>query len=105
MGRKKKGKEKKKLQWPKGLFMRLVVIFCIAYIVRVVERGINISEAQGISPAPIVTAAIGFFGAELVMCVIKRIRTGNEKDAMVTTDKTDGGGTKKIDNDFKIPLG
>lgn len=101
----KKGKkDKKKLQWPKGLFMRLVVVFCIAYIVRVVERGINISEAQGISPAPIVTAAIGFFGAELVMCVVKRIRTGNEKSAEETTE-TDSSGPKKIDNDFKLPLG
>lgn len=98
-------KKKKKPQWPKGLFMRLVVIFCIAYIVRVVERGINISEAQGISPAPIVTAAIGFFGAELVMCVVKRIRTGNEKSTEETTTETESSGPKKIDNDFKLPLG
>lgn len=103
MGRKKK--EKKKPQWPKGLFMRLIVVFCIAYIVRIVERGIDISEAQGISPAPIVTAAIGFFGAELVMCVVKRIRTGNEKNAEETTTETDSSGPKKIDNDFKLPLG
>lgn len=98
-------KRKKKLQWPKGLFMRLVVIFCIAYIVRVVERGINISEAQGISPAPIVTAAIGFFGAELVMCVIKRIRTGNETKTADAEKEQMESGPKKIDNDFKIPLG
>lgn len=97
--------EEKKPKKFKGLFMRVVVVFCIAYIVRVVERGIDISEAQGISPAPIVTAAIGFFGAELVMCVIKRIRTGNEPKTTDTETKSEKSESKKIDNNFKIPLG
>lgn len=96
-------KKKKKTKKFKGLFMRITVVFCIAYAVRIVERGMTICEEQAISPASIVTAAIAFFGAELGLCVLKRIFA--KEDGKTSTDVKDETVAKKTDNSFQIPLG
>lgn len=63
----------------KGLFMKLIVVFCIAYVVRVIECGLNICTLNNISPNSIVTATITFFGVELALCVVKRIWSKEDK--------------------------
>ena len=90
-------KRKKKQNKTKGLFMRLIVIFCIAYAVRIIERGMSICEEQAISPASIVTAAIAFFGAELGLCVLKRIFNKEDSAEQENTKQ------KKEDTSSKIP--
>ena len=57
----------------KGLFMRITVIFCIGYIVRITEKSLNMCENFGLSPASVYATAVGFFGAELVMLIVKKI--------------------------------
>ena len=69
----------------KGLFMRIIVVFCLAYVVYITERSLRICELTQISPASVYGTAVGFFGAELIMLLVKRI----------TNDKT---GTKKNDD-------
>lgn len=85
----------------KGLFMRITVIFCIGYIVRITEKSLNMCEVLKISPATVYTTAVGFFGAELVMLIVKKIygnRTAN------TTDQTETKTGKKIENGKPLPL-
>lgn len=96
-------KKKKKAKKIKGLFMKIVVIFCIAYAVRIVERGMTICEQQSISPSSIVTAAIAFFGAELGLCVLKRIFA--KEDGKTSADVKDETNAKRTDDSFQIPLG
>ncbi|MCD8049441.1 MAG: hypothetical protein LUG52_07565 [Clostridia bacterium] len=62
-----------KINKPKGLFMKCVVVFCIAYVVHIIEYGLRICEEDSLSPNTIVTAAIAFFGSELIICMVKRI--------------------------------
>lgn len=85
----------------KGLFMRITVIFCIGYIVRITEKSLNMCENFGLSPASVYTTAVGFFGAELVMLIVKKIygnRTAN------TADQTETKTGKKIENGKPLPL-
>lgn len=63
----------KRFKKPKGLFMKCVVVFCIVYVVHIVEYGLRICEEDALSPNTIVTAAIAFFGSELIICMVKRI--------------------------------
>ena len=86
----------------KGLFMRTTVIFCIGYIVRITEKSLNMCEVLKISPATVYTTAVGFFGAELVMLIVKKIY-GN-KTATTTTDQTETKTGKKIENGKPLPL-
>lgn len=86
----------------KGLFMRITVIFCIGYIVRITEKSLNMCEVLKISPATVYTTAVGFFGAELVMLIVKKIY-GN-KTATATTDQTETKTGKKIENGKPLPL-
>ena len=86
----------------KGLFMRITVIFCIGYIVRITEKSLNMCEVLKISPATVYTTAVGFFGAELVMLIVKKIY-GN-KTATTTTDQTETKTGKKIENGKPLPL-
>lgn len=68
-----------KVTFPKGFFMRVIVIFCIVYIVYLTERSMAISEHIGSSVEGIYAAAIAFFGAELVMMLVKKIMSGKKK--------------------------
>ena len=75
-----------------GLFMSIIVVFCLAYVVYITERSLRICELTQISPAAVYGTAVGFFGAELIMLLVKRI----------TNDKTE---TKKNDTGNKIEDG
>lgn len=68
----------------KGLFMKIIVVFCIGYAVYLTERSMGICEAIGASPDGIYAAAIAFFGVELIMTMVKKIlskrKDGNDDD-------------------------
>ena len=81
----------------KGLFMRIIVVFCLAYVVYITERSLRICELTQISPA-VYGTAVGFFGAELIMLLVKRIT--NDK---TETKKNDDTGNK-IEDGQPLPL-
>lgn len=85
----------------KGLFMRLTVTFCIVYIVLITERSLNICETMQISPASVYGTAVGFFGAELVMLLVKKLYTKDKASPEDTENKNTG---KKIENGKPLPL-
>lgn len=78
----------------KGLYMRLTVTFCISYIVHITERTLKICETTQISPAPIYVAAVGFFGTELGMLLVKKLHEKKESSKP----------TNKIKDGFKLPV-
>lgn len=82
----------------KGLFMRIIVVFCLAYVVYITERSLRICELTQISPAAVYGTAVGFFGAELIMLLVKRIT--NDK---TETKKNDATGNK-IEDGQPLPL-
>ena len=82
----------------KGLFMRIIVVFCLAYVVYITERSLRICELTKISPAAVYGTAVGFFGAELIMLLVKRIT--NDK---TETKKNDDTGNK-IEDGQPLPL-
>ena len=94
-------KKKRKQKKFSGIFMKIVVIFCIAYAVRVVERGTLICEQQSISPSSIVTAAIAFFGAELGLRAQKRIFAKEDGKKSINAESSQ----EKQNDNFQIPLG
>ncbi len=85
----------------KGLFMRCVVVFCIVYIVRITERSLNVCETMQISPAAVYGTAVGFFGVELVMCMIKRLYAKNKDEPQDTPTETEG---HKVTDGKPLPL-
>ena len=64
----------------KGLFMKSIVVFCIGYAVYITQRSLSICEATGFSPEGVYAAAIAFFGAELIMTMVKKILTKRKED-------------------------
>lgn len=56
-----------------GLFSRLIVIFCIAYCVRIVEWGMSQFEISNTEAATLITAGLTLFGGELLLLCLKRI--------------------------------
>ena len=54
-------------------FMKIIVTGCILYAVWLTERSFFICEKLGVSPEGVYVAAIAFFGAELIMTMIKKI--------------------------------
>lgn len=82
----------------KGLFMRIIVVFCLAYVVYITERSLRICELTQISPAAVYGTAVGFFGAELIMLLVKRIT--NDK---TETKKNDDTGNK-VEDGQPLPL-
>lgn len=54
------------------LFSRFIILFCIGYMVRVVERCMDIVENGG-SAQGIIQYASMFFGGELVLLIAKRL--------------------------------
>ena len=57
----------------KGIFMKSIVVFCIAYAVYITQRSLSICEMTGFSPDGVYATAIAFFGVELIMTMIKKI--------------------------------
>lgn len=64
----------------KGLFMKIIVVFCLGYAVRITERSFAICEAAGVSPDGVYAAAIAFFGTELAITMVKKILTKRKED-------------------------
>lgn len=82
----------------KGLFMRIIVVFCLVYVVYITERSLRICELTQISPAAVYGTAVGFFGAELIMLLVKRIT--NDKTETKKNDDT----CNKIEDGQPLPL-
>lgn len=64
----------------KGRFMKIIVIGCILYAVWLTERSFFICEKLGVSPEGVYVAAIAFFGAELIMTMVKKITEKRKED-------------------------
>ena len=61
-----------------GLFSRIIVIFCLAYSVRIVEWAMNEFERSNMEAATLLTVSLALFGGELVLLCMKRIFSKND---------------------------
>lgn len=62
-----------KITFPEGFFMRVIVVFCLAYIVYLTERSMTINATVGSAVDNIYNGAVAFFGMELALTMIKTI--------------------------------
>lgn len=78
-------KKIKKFVSKPGMFSRILVIFCIAYCVRIVEWGIVQFEISNTEAATLITSGLALFGGELLLLCIKRTfaKSDNKKIADV----------------------
>ena len=56
-----------------GMFSRLLVIFCIAYCVRITEWGMDQFEQSNTEAGTLITASLTLFGGELLLLLLKRV--------------------------------
>lgn len=54
-------------------YLKKVVLYCIAFTSLVVVAGMAVCWRTGFDPTGVVTAAIGFFGAELALSCLTKI--------------------------------
>lgn len=54
-------------------YLKKVVLYCLAFTSLVVVAGLAICWRTGNDPTGVVTAAIGFFGAELALSCLTKI--------------------------------
>ena len=54
-------------------YLKKVVLYCLAFTSLVVMAGLVICWRTGFDPTGVVTAAIGFFGAELALSCLTKI--------------------------------
>lgn len=54
-----------------NLFSKVVVLFCIGYMVRVTEKAMDITLLTGIDASNIILVCAGFFGGELLFLALK----------------------------------
>ena len=54
-------------------YLKKVVLYCLAFTSLVVVAGLVICWRTGFDPTGVVTAAIGFFGAELALSCLTKI--------------------------------
>lgn len=78
-------KFKKFLSKP-GMFSRILVIFCIAYCVRIVEWGIDQFEISNTEAATLITSGLALFGGELLLLCIKRTFAKNDNKKIAEVD-------------------
>ena len=70
-----------------NLFMKCIIIFCLIYVVAITEQGLYICYIHGDSVTTIVCTSITAFVTELILCVLKRIFTKEDKqDGIVNND-------------------
>lgn len=64
---------RKKVKWtlPNHTFSKLIIVYCVLYMSRIIERVLNIAEHSGTSHTDIITAAVVFFGGELLILALK----------------------------------
>ena len=64
-------------------YLKKVVLYCIAFTSLVVVAGLVVCWRTGFDPTGVVTAAIGFFGAELALSCLTKIfadKGGNKRE-------------------------
>lgn len=64
-------------------YLKKVVLYCIAFTSVVVVAGLVVCWRTGFDPTGVVTAAIGFFGAELALSCLTKIfadKGGNKRE-------------------------
>ena len=97
MGKKKKkpmSKEKKK-----GLFMKIIIIYCLAFMAVTNIWALFILQNKGHNAAPIINAINMVHGGELLLCCVKKIlsdpvsssklKRKKNSDETVTEDTSD----------------
>lgn len=77
----------KKRQLKPGSFSRFLVIFCIAYCVRIVEWGIRQFEISNTEAATLITAGLTLFGGELLLLCLKRVFAKNDNRKIADVDR------------------
>ena len=61
-----------------GLFSRVIVIFCLAYSVRIIEWAMQEFERSNTEAGTLLTVSLALFGGELVLLCMKRIFAKND---------------------------
>ena len=71
-------------------YLKKVVLYCIAFTSLVVVAGLVVCWRTGFDPTGVVTAAIGFFGAELALSCLTKIfadnKGGNKREHQLETE-------------------
>lgn len=71
-------------------YLKKVVLYCLAFTSLVVVAGLVICWRTGNDPTGVVTAAIGFFGAELALSCLTKIfadnKGGNKRENQLETE-------------------
>jgi len=74
-----------------GMFSRVLVVFCLAYSIRIIEWAVCQFENTGSEPETILTVAVGLFGGELLLLCLKRIFAKHDnKDGVPSDDYLNG---------------
>lgn len=72
----------------RGLFMKAVIIYCLAFIAVSNLWALSITEKTGEEPSSIVESINLVHGGELLLCCIKRLFTkSDEKEKALTNNK------------------
>lgn len=72
----------------RGLFMKAVIIYCLAFIAVSNLWALSITEKTGEEPSSIVQSINLVHGGELLLCCIKRLFTkSDEKEKALTNNK------------------
>ena len=61
-----------------GLFSRVIVIFCLAYSVRIIEWAMKEFERSNAEAGTLLTVSLALFGGELLLLCMKRIFSKND---------------------------
>lgn len=56
-----------------GMFSRVLVVFCILYVLRVTEWAMRQFEMSNMEATTLLTVTVGFFGTELALLCLKRV--------------------------------
>lgn len=80
-----------KLASSPGSFSKVLVVFCLAYSVRVIEWAMDQFEQSNTEASTLLTVAIGLFGGELLFLCIKRV--------FAKVDKKESSGVDEQDSD------
>ena len=72
----------------RGLFMKAIIIYCLAFIAVSNLWALSITEKTGEEPSSIVESINLVHGGELLLCCIKRLFTkSDEKEKALTNNK------------------
>lgn len=71
----------KQHNFPKGLFSKLMVIFCVVEMALMQIWGMRIASHTGILVTGLLTANHSVFGGELLLLCVKRILTKSDNNS------------------------